>query len=251
MTRPSAYVICTAPRSGSTLLCRLLASTGVAGRPESYFHAPDLDGWQQDCGLSGDGHADRKAALRAVFAAVLREGRGATDIFGLRLQRHSFAAFTAALAELHPDLPDDKARIEAVFGPTRFIHLRREDTLAQAVSYVKAGQTGLWHRAPDGTEIERLAPPALPIFDPDRIAAQVAAFADFNAAWDRWFASQEIAPLRLTYETLAKEPRAVLAQVLVELGKDSALADRAMPETARLSDAVNREWIERFRKARR
>ncbi|MEM1201062.1 MAG: Stf0 family sulfotransferase, partial [Pseudomonadota bacterium] len=28
-----AYVICTSPRSGSTLLCKLLAPTGIAGKP--------------------------------------------------------------------------------------------------------------------------------------------------------------------------------------------------------------------------
>jgi len=33
------YLICATQRSGSTLLCELLKSTGVAGRPEEYFEA--------------------------------------------------------------------------------------------------------------------------------------------------------------------------------------------------------------------
>ena len=33
----------------------------------------------------------------------------------------------------------------------------RENKLAQAVSLIKAEQTGLWHIAPDGTELERVA----------------------------------------------------------------------------------------------
>ena len=32
-----SYLICTTPRSGSTLLCELLADTGIAGRPDEYF----------------------------------------------------------------------------------------------------------------------------------------------------------------------------------------------------------------------
>jgi len=32
-----AYLVCSTPRSGSTLLCELLKSTGVAGRPDEYF----------------------------------------------------------------------------------------------------------------------------------------------------------------------------------------------------------------------
>jgi LPS sulfotransferase NodH len=33
----SSYLVCGTPRSGTSLLCRLLAATGVAGRPEEYF----------------------------------------------------------------------------------------------------------------------------------------------------------------------------------------------------------------------
>ena len=32
-----SYLVCATERSGSTLLCELLAGTGVAGRPEEYF----------------------------------------------------------------------------------------------------------------------------------------------------------------------------------------------------------------------
>src|SRR6201991_2549603 len=40
MTQPNrSYLVCATPRSGSTLLCEALKSTGVAGRPEEYFEA--------------------------------------------------------------------------------------------------------------------------------------------------------------------------------------------------------------------
>src|SRR4051794_6151624 len=34
-----SYLVCATPRSGSTLLCRALTQTGIAGRPEEYFEA--------------------------------------------------------------------------------------------------------------------------------------------------------------------------------------------------------------------
>src|ERR1700742_1370636 len=34
-----AFIVCSTQRSGSTLLCNLLASTGVAGDPQEYFEA--------------------------------------------------------------------------------------------------------------------------------------------------------------------------------------------------------------------
>ena len=32
-----SFLICSTPRSGSTLLCEALRNTGLAGRPEEYF----------------------------------------------------------------------------------------------------------------------------------------------------------------------------------------------------------------------
>ena len=32
-----SYMICATPRSGSTLLCKALQNTGLAGKPDEYF----------------------------------------------------------------------------------------------------------------------------------------------------------------------------------------------------------------------
>jgi len=34
-----SYLVCATPRSGSTLVCKALRETGVAGKPEEYFEA--------------------------------------------------------------------------------------------------------------------------------------------------------------------------------------------------------------------
>jgi len=49
---PRSYVLCGTPRTGSTLLCGLLRSTGVLGRPESYFREPDEVAWAARFGLA-------------------------------------------------------------------------------------------------------------------------------------------------------------------------------------------------------
>ena len=41
---PLSYLVCATERSGSTLLCELLAGTGVAGRPEEYFEFLNASG---------------------------------------------------------------------------------------------------------------------------------------------------------------------------------------------------------------
>lgn len=181
--RLDGYILCTAPRSGSTLLCGLLKATGRAGAPDSYFHnAPANADWTAEWGLAAPGAMGQAAFERAYLAAAIRAGQGGTPLFGARQMHEWLAPLIAMLDRLYPGLRSDSARLEAGFGRLRFLYLRREDKLAQVVSWVRAQQTGLWHAAPDGTELERLSPPAPPAYDYDRLATEWARFAAFDAA---------------------------------------------------------------------
>ncbi|MEO0999898.1 MAG: Stf0 family sulfotransferase, partial [Pseudomonadota bacterium] len=97
------------------------------------------------------------------------------------------------------------------------------------------------------SELERLAPPAAPRYDRAAIARHLEELTALDRAWENWFAAEGIAPLRLRYETLATDPRAVLGEVLAALGRDPALASDVAVPTARLADATSAEWIARFR----
>ncbi len=242
----NSYVICTSPRSGSTLLCRLLREAGNAGFPESHFHAPSVKEWLGYYGLQADAFATRQDALKAIFSSAYERGKGASDIFGLRLQRHSFDFFCEQLSYLHPELPNDVSRLEAVFGKPLFVHLKRESKLDQAISYVKAEQSGLWHMASDGTELERLSEPREPVYDAEAIAAQITQFEHMDAAWEAWFEAENVKPLRVTYDALSAAPYAMLRRLLIALGLECPPLDEITPPVAKLADATNREWAERF-----
>ncbi len=244
--RFQSYIICTSPRSGSTLLCALLRETGIAGRPDSHFHEPSLDRWLEYYGLAKERFASREDSLRAVFASARERGVGGTSVFGLRMQRGSFPYFIEQADRLYPGRANDVERIEAAFGPTLFVHLQRPDKLAQAVSLVMAEQTGLWHRAADGSELERLAPPQEPSYDREAIARHMADLAALNAEWEHWFAREGLAPLRISYDELASAPQETLAHLLDALGLDPLRARRVQPPTAKLADATSRKWRERF-----
>ncbi|MEM1079459.1 MAG: Stf0 family sulfotransferase [Pseudomonadota bacterium] len=242
-----AYMLCTTPRSGSTLLCRMLAATGVAGQPDSHFHTPSLSRWLQVYGLEAQVFDTRKDALRAVIEAALMRGTGETGCFGLRMQRGSFPYAMAQFAGLYPGLPTDRARLETAFGPMRFLHLSRADKVAQAVSRLRAEQGGLWHARADGSALERSAPTAPLHYDRAAIAAHVAELSRWDEAWAAWFAQEGITPLRLSYAALAETPRNVLAQALGYLGRDASAASGVRIPTARLANAESAEWVARFR----
>lgn len=242
-----SYIICTSPRSGSTLLCKLLAATGVAGDPRSYFHLGSVRDWLFYLKLDIAPSSSESDQLEAIFAEAIRQGRGQTDLFGLRLQRHSFEQFRSRLALLHPTITTDRDRINATFGHTLFIHLTRLDKVEQAISYVKAQQTGLWHKAPDGTELERLSAPADPFYDTAAIREAHDTFTVYDDAWQTWFIDQNIDSLRLIYEDLSADPIASLRQVLLALSLDPASALDIHPGTAKLADEISRTWANRFR----
>ena len=242
-----SYIICATPRSGSTLLCKLLSATGVAGDPNSYFHQPNISAWLKSLDLTPDISATRQETLRAVLSAAQQKGLGDTDIFGLRLMRKSFDFLMQQLDLLYPNLASDKERFNAAFGRTLYIHLTRSDKLAQAISLVKANQTGLWHMAPDGTELERMAPPQAPTYDPAQIEQQLQELTAYDGAWENWFKTEKITPLHATYEALAADPTGSLAQILDSLGLDNNAALGIKPGVAKLADDISVLWAQRFR----
>lgn len=244
-----AYILCTAPRSGSTMLCRMLRDAG-AGNPDSWFHRPSTDAWAAAHGVERTVDTkDDHSYLRAIFEAAKQRGRGQGDIFGLRMQRHSFDYFTGRLRDLAPGLQGDKARMQATFGRTAFVHLVRTDKVAQAVSYVLATQTGLWHVNANGSELERTAPPARPTYDPAAIAEQVRLSQAADLAWQQWFNQQDINPLVVRYEALVAAPNAEVSRILTHLSLDTRPARALVPATGRMADTVNEDWIDRFRSA--
>lgn len=236
---PAAYILCTSPRSGSTLLCALLRDNGVAGHPKSYFHRPSLPEWRADLDLGPD------APRSAIFAEATRQGRGATDIFGLRLQRHSAPFFFDQLRDMHPDAASDTQAVAAQFGPTRYLYLHRQDKLDQAVSLVRASQSGLWHRKADGSELERTAPAQALRYDRAAIAQELEAVTGYDAAWEDWFTTEGVTPLRLDYDALSADPGATLARALTFL--ERPMGAPVPPATSKLSDAINADWVARFK----
>jgi len=246
MSSYQSYILCGTPRSGSTLLCGLLESARC-GRPHSYFRRQSIPDFARAWGVS-DGEDFATAAFsRKYLDAVLANGRGGTEIFGLRVMYETLGELSARLGTLFPDVETAPARIETAFGPTLYVHLSREDKVAQAVSLAKAEQTGLWHIAADGSELERSAPHREATYDRQAIGALAAELNVQDDAWREWFGAHQIEPVRLTYGGLSRDPQAGLRAVLSGLGKDPSQASSVLPRTAKLADRQSQDWIARFR----
>ena len=184
----------------------------------------------------------------AYLQAMQREGSAGTGIFGLRIMWPSVATAVKRLADASGKKLPFRAAIEEQFGPTAYIYLRRTDKLHQAVSLVRAQQSGVWHLHPDGTIFEGTDTPAAVVYDRKLLANTVDDLQRQDNAWNVLFGEQHIEPLSLEYEWITADPRAALAKVLSAIGRDPAVAGSARIPTAKMADGISREWIARFQR---
>jgi LPS sulfotransferase NodH len=246
MAKIASIIICATPRSGSTLLCGLLADTGIAGRPESWYRRQNIADWARQWGVAGE-HA---AFERAYLAAVRRAGSGAGGIFGLRLMWGTVPELRKRLMLLYPDAAADASLFERAFGAPLYLCLSRQDKVAQAVSRLRAEQTGLWHLGKNGTEYRSAEASGAEHYDASALERLLEEVRADEAAWDDWFGRQGIEPFALTYEALTAAPQKWLADILEAAGADTAFASHIESKTVRMADATSRDWAERFRQER-
>ena len=120
----TSYAILTPPRSGSTYLCDLLASTKIAGHPSEHLRLATQE-------LSLYCNFDYLNLLGNVMQYRTTDN----GVFGTKLISHFL--FELQKAEL-----DFKQIFQSI---DRFILLIRKDKLAQAISLVLAQKTEIWH----------------------------------------------------------------------------------------------------------
>lgn len=234
---PRSYVVCGTPRTGSTLLCSLLTSTGVLGRPESYFREPDEAEWAGRFGLPTEGQRVRDYA--AFVAAVRTAATTDNGIFAARIMWGSLERLLEGLGT-RPGA-SDRVTLERAFGRLCFIQLRREDVLAQAVSWYRAEQTGYWQ---EGDVASRLPEP-----DFDHMKRLVQTIRDHNAAWRSWFDREAIKPYEVSHEQLVHDPRSTIGGIAAYLGVRLPDGWRATSPHRKQADEVNARWTAALRAA--
>lgn len=232
---PPSYFLCGTPRTGSTLLCSLLASTAVAGRPESYFREPDRHLWAARFGVpvAADGSVD----YRAFVAGAVRAGRTPNGVFAARIMWGTMNSVVDGLQSGHGAQRDLDVLTNA-FGPLIFLKLRREDVVGQAVSWARAEQSGYWQSGDVAS-----APPR---FDPRQIDDLVRTISEHNTAWDSWFEAQGVQPHGVTYEQLVADPHGTVDAILRALGVKPPAGWLPQSHHRKQADDLNAEWIRRY-----
>jgi LPS sulfotransferase NodH len=165
----------------------------------------------------------------------------------LRIQAASLPGLLAELRRLFGAQTDrflpDHVLMSNAFGPCHYIHIRRLDGVAQAISRLKAEVSQVWHL--DSTEPAGVS--AYASYDADRLDVYRAEVAAGNLLWEQWFATNGIAPQRLDYETFALNPadhvRALLGNVGLSVPADTDM----VVLNRRMADDESAMWAARYR----
>jgi LPS sulfotransferase NodH len=232
-----AYLVCATHRSGSNLLCQLLWHTGRAGFPQEVFSPTRMGPISEQHGLGVDAEKDFRGYLDALVAQ--RQTRN--GVFGAKIM---WTHLDGLCGRLGAARERPFAALEAALPGSRYVWMRRRDSVRQAISMVKAKQTGVYNSL---QETEGGEPPA-PAYDFGTIEKQVRRFQREDEGWAARFREAGIAPHEVFYEDLTSDVDRALRDVLRFLGLEAADDFRAPPvHYRRLFDETNEDWEARYR----
>jgi LPS sulfotransferase NodH len=230
------------------MLCRALADTGIAGRPEEYFLAedpaklPDWRFWEEGLYGAVTGAVDRESYLDAVYGL----GSTANGVFGAKLMWNNLPWAVAKFQEMPPFSGLDRGQVvRAAFPDLRVVHVTRRDRVRQAVSWARMAQDGVWVVSDDEP-----APPdsGAAAYRFELINALEQLIIEGEHGWRDLFAELEVSPLEVLYEDLATEDgyERTVRSVLTHLDLDHAALRVPPCRTHRQSDHVNEDWVARY-----
>ncbi|MDH3706026.1 MAG: Stf0 family sulfotransferase [Acidimicrobiia bacterium] len=209
-----ALLLCFTNRSGSNYLAELLRSTQLLGRAHEAFNPPfvrrNLDRW--------DLHERTLVSYaRNLRPRVTRRG-GSPPVF--KIGWHQLFV----LAEY--------GVLDTVFPNRRLVVIRREDLLAQAVSYTIASRTGAWTSAHQSQDSE------LDI-EPEEVHARIRAVLSATRHFREFAAVTGDEVLDVTYEQVEDDPQHVVDRVFEFAGLPRTPIDPSVVRTSRQRSQLN------------
>jgi LPS sulfotransferase NodH len=227
----TTYVIASTMRTGSYLLCEGLYATGCAGNPREVF-CPERRGnycgeWQLPPNISFDEY----------LHAAIRKGTTYNGVCGMKIHGHHVEPLSRQRGEV--DKPWNI--LTQLFPAAKYIHLRRHDRRAQAISWYRAKVTNEWFRIPGKTQQDLTGKePRLEMAEIRRMEIELE---NQDRSWKEFFSEHSIVPLQMDYETLEAGYRGEIARALEFLGQDPDIArDIPEPRLVRQRDALTDEW---------
>jgi LPS sulfotransferase NodH len=239
----TACVICTAPRTGSSLLGEALTSAGCVGRPREYFdiHERNEQSWINQLKI-----AQGKDYLEKVIAA----GTTPNGVFGLKLHWHQIPALSKKFASAlgtQPKAPDTALNelLQGRFRTVHYLWLRRRNTVAQGISYYRASRSEIWRVGRTG-ETRSSAETAVP-FDFAEIDRFIKLVEGFDRNWHVFFTGKKISTLDIIYEDFVADYENTIRAICKHIGVDRDGVSVSPHAFRQQADSLSLEWEREYR----
>ncbi len=230
------YAIWFSQRTGSTLLCHALKSTGVAGIPAEWLEDP---AWQ----AAGD--------PAAFLQDLWKKGSTENGVFGLKVSYYEpfISRFLEFLEHLPGDQVGDQTRgalWAGAFPGCRHIFMTRRNKVRLAVSWWKAIQSGEWHRLrrEKGNPQPKVSKDA---YSFDAIHHLLVESVLREAGIQAFFSEAGIQPLTIVYEDFIADYEGTVNRVLDFIGVVNQEVKIVQPPLVKMADEVSEFWVQRYR----
>lgn len=235
-----SYTIWFSQRIGSTLLCKTLEATGIAGVPREWFNCPP----------------DLLTTFNKTNYVELQEylyklGTTSNGIFAINHSYYEphFSQLTETLRKF-PACPPTIKRTEVwehIFPNHRHIFMTRRNKIRLAVSWWRAIQSAEWHISAGET---RKPVDLADKYSFDAINHLYNECSMREAGIQEFFTEGNITPLNIFYEDFIQNYEQTVRTILDYLEVDSKSVTIAPPALAKTADAISEEWVQRFREER-
>jgi LPS sulfotransferase NodH len=238
-----SYLIAACPRTGSWLLTYALQDVGTAGMPDEYF-AQDIEAfWSDRWGITAP---ERGGSYRDYLDGACRTGTSANGVFGSKLLWEWVDNFSERVRTLPGYAGLDTALLlTRVFPNLRLVMLRRRNKVRAAVSFWRAGVSGVW--AVDLTGRPAWRSPLLPLgedFAVQTISDLHARAHEQEDAWLRLATSMHVPHHTVVYEDLVRNWHDTLGGVVGFLGHPpEAMATPPTPRLRSQADAETDRYV--------
>ena len=232
-------LICAAPRTGSSLLGHALTWTGLAGSSREFFHARRRPENVAKWGISSD--------LRSYVQEIAVRTKTPNNVVSAKLfephltllERDGLVSRRRRLSELIETFNAEDCMI---------VRLVREDKLDQAISLVRASETGQWRSDSKGSFREDL-------YSRRRITEALEKLNAHERGWQQELQACGLSPhLVISYERnvlerpeLARTCGKILQQLGIDDWSNAEQAIRTAPLVMqRQADELSVQWKRRF-----
>jgi len=214
------YCILSSPRSGSTLLGRMLHETRMAGDPQEYFNPPLL---QYERERTGNPSLSLNEFLRAMEA----RRTSPNGVFGMKLH---YSQMLGAFRARQPN----KNMVALLNKFNHLIWIRRRDRLRQAISQAVGQHTQVW-----SSEDSRFGQQSAVEVHPFQCvrALQIVGGDDFG--WERLIKATGLKVHEVWYEDLVADYENQSRLALRHLGLEDAVPNIPPPAIQRQSSELN------------